>query len=140
MTIDSGRLKHLEIIQQVITRMANNSFLIKGWSLTLLSLVLAIGLKEKIYTLLWVMLLPSIMLWCLDGYYLRQEKLFRKLWDKYKGDPQESASDFSMDTTEFKSKISYWSNGVFSNPLWIFHGTLISILVVISLFLYCTTK
>lgn len=140
MAIDSGRLKHLEIIQQVITRMANNSFLIKGWSLTLLSLVLAIGLKEKIYTLLWVMLLPSAMLWCLDGYYLYQEKLFRKLWDKYRNEQQDLPTDFTMDTTEFKSEISYWSNAIFSNPLRAFHGTLISILVVISLFLCCATK
>ncbi|MEN9503463.1 MAG: hypothetical protein RI964_2748 [Pseudomonadota bacterium] len=35
------RLKHLEMLQQVITRMASNSFLIKGWSITLISALLA---------------------------------------------------------------------------------------------------
>jgi len=30
-----AKLKHLEMIQDVIKRMASNSFLLKGWSLTL---------------------------------------------------------------------------------------------------------
>ena len=32
--LDDGRIKHLELIQMVVARMGNNSFLIKGWSLT----------------------------------------------------------------------------------------------------------
>lgn len=32
-SIDAGRLKHLEMLQQTIVRMANNSFLVKGWSI-----------------------------------------------------------------------------------------------------------
>ena len=30
-------IKHLEIIQGVVNRLASNSFLIKGWSMTILS-------------------------------------------------------------------------------------------------------
>ena len=32
---DENKRKHLEFIQQVITRMNANSFLIKGWAVTL---------------------------------------------------------------------------------------------------------
>ena len=31
------KIKHLEMIQAVIVRMGNNSFLLKGWSVTLIS-------------------------------------------------------------------------------------------------------
>jgi hypothetical protein len=31
------KIKHLEMIQAVISRLANNSFLLKGWSITLVS-------------------------------------------------------------------------------------------------------
>jgi len=31
------KLKHLEMLQGVINRMANNSFLLKGWSVVLIS-------------------------------------------------------------------------------------------------------
>jgi hypothetical protein len=35
--------KHLELIQAVISRMAGNSFLLKGWSVTLAAALLALG-------------------------------------------------------------------------------------------------
>lgn len=33
---DGTVLKHLEFIQAIVTRLANNSFLLKGWALTVL--------------------------------------------------------------------------------------------------------
>jgi hypothetical protein len=81
MAIDNGRLKHLEIVQQVITRMASNSFLLKGWSVTLLSAILAIAVKDSLYRMIWIAFLPVLMFWMLDGYFLRQERIYRKLWD-----------------------------------------------------------
>ena len=41
------KLKHLEFIQKTIERMAKNSFLLKGWSLTLTTALIAISVKEK---------------------------------------------------------------------------------------------
>ncbi len=58
MAIDDGRLKHLEIVQQVITRMAGNSFFLKGWSVTLLSAILAIAVKDGLHRMIWIAFLP----------------------------------------------------------------------------------
>ena len=41
------KLKHLEMIQAVITRMAKNSFLLKGWSITLTAAIFALGTGTK---------------------------------------------------------------------------------------------
>ena len=40
------RLKHLEFIQAVITRCATTSFVIKGWTLSIVAAVLALVAKQ----------------------------------------------------------------------------------------------
>ena len=75
--------KEVDIIQSVITRMANNSFLLKGWFVSLVAVIIALT-KDSIlqgYITLSILFLASIAFWYLDSYYLRQEKMFRKLYD-----------------------------------------------------------
>jgi hypothetical protein len=131
MPIDAGRLKHLEIVQQVITRMASNSFFLKGWSVTLLSAILAIAVKDGLYRMIWIGFLPVMMFWMLDGYFLRQERLYRKLWDRIRAEDQDTPSDFSMDTSPVASQVASWLEVSFSKTLLVFHGTLLVVLVVV---------
>ena len=42
-----NKRKHLEFIQSVIARMNSNSFLIKGWSITLVSALFALAAKDS---------------------------------------------------------------------------------------------
>jgi hypothetical protein len=41
------KIKHLEFIQNVITRMNKNSFQLKGWTVTIVSAILAIYVSTK---------------------------------------------------------------------------------------------
>jgi hypothetical protein len=41
-----SKLKHLELVQGVINRMAGNSFILKGWSVTLTSALFALAAKD----------------------------------------------------------------------------------------------
>ncbi|MDL5514463.1 hypothetical protein QSE00_21810 [Arenibacter sp. M-2] len=85
--------KELDLIQSVINRMANNSFLIKGWAMTLMSALAAFG-KDTIlgsasgiyYLLLMIGIL--IPFWWLDAYYLKQERLFRQIYNTAISDPK----------------------------------------------------
>ncbi len=77
-----SKLKHLEMIQAVVNRMASNSFLLKGWSVTLVSALLALAAANSDRRFVFVAVLPLLMFWLLDAYFLRQERLFRKLYDK----------------------------------------------------------
>ena len=65
------------MIQNIISRMANNSFLLKGWTVTLVAGIFAISSKEadKIYFL--IAYIPVFVFWGLDSYYLLQERLYR---------------------------------------------------------------
>ena len=130
--MNSERLKHLEFLQQVISRMANNSFLIKGWSLTLLSALLAIALKDQVITVIRVAFIPCVMFWILDAYFLRQERLFRKLFDLVRSQSTDTATTFSMDTGPFDSQVSSWAGVAFSMTLVAFHGSLFVVLAILA--------
>jgi hypothetical protein len=132
MPIDSGRLKHLEILQQVITRMATNSFLVKGWSVTLLSAIFAIAAsKDGLHQIVWVGFLPLVMFWMLDGFFLRQERLYRKLWDRVCAQAQDTPTDFSMDTSAVAAEVQSWLQVSLSQTLGLFHGALAIVLIVV---------
>ena len=47
------KLKHLELVQGVISRMANNSFMLKGWAVTLVAGIFVLAGKDtdKLYLL-----------------------------------------------------------------------------------------
>lgn len=102
----SRREFHLGLIQAVITRMGNNSFLLKGWTITLVSAIAAFAADKNKEFLMLLCLVPTIIFWALDGYYMNQEYLFRNLYDKQRlrsGDD----SDYSM-VTEPQSSSRGW--------------------------------
>ncbi len=72
--------KHLDLIQAIITRHNSNSFMIKGWAITLCTLVLTVAgtWKEPIIAL--VALVPVFVFWQLDSFYLANEKCFVSLY------------------------------------------------------------
>ena len=107
--ISDKKIKHLEFIQNVITRMNTNSFQIKGWMITIVSALLAIFAssekKEVLY--LFVAIAPTLIFWFLDSYYLQQERKYRGLYDDVRELPipenqQDDITDFSMNTDKYK--------------------------------------
>lgn len=70
--------KEIDLIQGCINRMAQNSFVVKGWLITLVTVVLAL-LPEKvnINILCYVIIIVTIAFWYLDGFFLKMEKLYR---------------------------------------------------------------
>ena len=127
---------HLEMIQAIITRMSVNSFLLKGWSVVLVSALfaLAAGNSEKLFV--YLAYFPAIAFWILDGYFLRQERLFRKLYDRVRS-LDESVVDFSMDTSVVRNQVSEWLSVTFSKTLAIYHGTVIGSIVIVMLVIIC---
>ncbi|MCL6563664.1 MAG: hypothetical protein K6U87_11700 [Firmicutes bacterium] len=126
---------HLEFIQGVINRMARNSFLLKGWAVTLVSALLALsaggGFKRDVI----VAYLPLIGFWILDGYFLRQERLFRKLYDavRVKGD---EAIDYSMDTRPYQHEVDSWLKVALSQTLAVFYGTILIAVALVTVFVF----
>jgi len=125
------KLKHLEMLQDIIDRMADNSFSLKGWSVVLVSALFALAASDSNTHFVYLAYLPSIMFWILDGYFLWQERLFRKLYDRVRA-VSESEIDFSMDTSSVRNEVSSWAGTMFSRTLLIYHGTILGAVVVIT--------
>jgi hypothetical protein len=127
----SAKYKHLDFIQAVINRMAGNSFLLKGWSVTLTVAIFALASSQDSKTfLVFISLLPTVMFWGLDGFFLLQERLFRALYDNVRQLSEEEI-DFSMDTSPFRESVASWFEVLRSKTLLAFHLTIIAIIVIV---------
>ncbi len=118
------KLKHLEMIQAVISRMAKNSFLLKGWNVVLVSAIFALASGESKSQLACLAYLPATVFWLLDGYFLRQERLFRKLYDKVRLMGEDDI-DFSMNTSPVEAEVVSWLKVTWSITLRWFHGAIL---------------
>lgn len=118
------RLKHLEMLQSIISRMATNSFLLKGWNVVLVSAIFALASTKSKSAIIFLAYLPAAMFWLLDGYFLRQEQLFRKLYDKVRA-TSENDINFSMNTVPVETEVDSWLRITWSITLRLFHGTIL---------------
>lgn len=75
-------IEHLKLIEGVISRLAKNSFSLKGWSITITTALFAFaGVRENVL-FLYIGLIPIVFFWLLDSYYLWLEKKYRGLYDR----------------------------------------------------------
>ncbi|MCT4673678.1 MAG: hypothetical protein N4A37_10615 [Prolixibacteraceae bacterium] len=73
--------KHLELIQSVITRHNSNSFMIKGWTITIVSAILTLAGTFKEPILAGIPIMPIVIFWYLDSFYLANERCFISLYN-----------------------------------------------------------
>ena len=111
---EEPEMKHLEFIQGVITRMASNSFAMKGWMIAIISALLAIyaDSKPKNECFLLVAAIATLLFWIIDAYYLYIERKYRKLYKDIIND--EKVTLFDMSTKKYESflgflKAMFWS-------------------------------
>jgi len=105
-------IKHLEFIQDVITRMNTTSFQIKGWTITIASAILALYASTKNHNFVLVAILPVLIFWFLDAYYLTQERKFRGLYNDVAGvteNPKEIKLFAIRPDLYTGGKYSYWN-------------------------------
>jgi len=114
--MDEKQVHHLDMIQAVINRMAQNSFTLKGWALTLIAGTFALSAKEANHWFMLVAIVPVVAFWGLDSYYLRLESKFRQLHDEVRGLSGEewSASPFDMNPDRFDDRVDSWFKLLFS--------------------------
>lgn len=128
-----NKRKHLEFIQNIISRMAGNLFFLRGWTITLIAALLALFAKgaDSQYVIYFLIVL-TLVFWILDGFFLSQERLFRDLYNHVRKLKEEKI-DFSMDTTEYKKyKKNTLIYSMFSTTLLTFYLPLIITAIVIA--------
>lgn len=129
-----SKIKHLEFIQNIITRMNSNSFLIKGWTITIVSALYALAAKDSNFSYVYVSLMSVLIFWILDGFYISQERQYRELY-KMVSSKNETEIDFNLDASIFCNGKRTWIAGFFSKTLVPFYGISILIICIVILFI-----
>jgi hypothetical protein len=124
-------LKHLEFIQAVITRLANDSFLMKGWALTVAGAFYGFAVKGTSGKVAAIGLMPVLIFWGLDAYFLRQERLFRGLYDQVR-QRNLRIEPFAMNAAAYASGVASWGRTLVSRTLAPFYGPVFVIGVLLT--------
>jgi hypothetical protein len=122
--------KHLEMILRIVERLTTNSFLLKGWSVVLVSALFALAAKDAKLVFVYLCYFPAFAFWGLDGFFLWQERLYRQLYDKVRAQREEDV-DFSMDTSSVRGVTKPWVEACLSKTLLAFHGTVMGTIILV---------
>lgn len=133
------KIAHLTFIQGIITRMGSNSFLLKGWTVTLVAALFALAAKDSNKNFVLIAYFPIIVFWVLDGYFLYQERLFRELYRQVANDSiisdqfEINPARLMADATKWQPAI-LWGKAAISRTLSVFYLAMIGI----TLFVMCS--
>lgn len=133
--------KEIDLIQNCISRMARNSFFIKGWSITLIVITWAILDKEGGSCLsLLLLIIPILAFWGLDGYFLRLERMYRKMYGwllKSRIEEADFNKLYDLNPSRFQTEVASWIEVVFSKTLLSFYLTLVTIVIIGAGIMFC---
>ena len=130
---------HINILQNIIARMASNSANSKTWAITIISAIIVLLIdKNKIY-MIDITYIPLAMFFFLDCFYLGLEKYFRDEYKNFIDKLKTSSFDFD-DIYNIKGpglcdKICYTLKGMWScstTPFYAIFAILIFIILKIS--------
>lgn len=105
--------KELDLIQDIIKRMAQNSFQVKAWLIGILSALVVLESKSifaqadanQVFSIKMnlFLFLPVLCFWYLDAFFLSTEKLYRELY-KWVVNNRPFTLDYQYDLNTFKRK------------------------------------
>lgn len=98
-----NKIGHLNMIQEIITRMGNNSFSLKQWAVGIMVAIYAFA-GENFHKAVIVTIIPLMVFWILDSYYLMMERKFRCLYNEVRK-KKEKNIDFNMNFNSIKVNI-----------------------------------
>ena len=126
----SSKLSHLEMIQGIVNRLSQNSFLLEGWTVVLVSGLFALAASETKILFVYLAYLPAAAFWLLDAYFLRQERLYHALYNRVRA-MDEADIDFSMSTERVASEVASGAQVVGSKTIVGFHLTVVAAIVAV---------
>ena len=151
---NEGERHYLQMMQENITRMSNNSANVKTWLVTIVSAFLAIGcnIKDLEYWLL-LAIVPIVVFWYLDAYYLNIERGLRNREQRFvniakavslsdeddKTDKTKETALFDFKTLSKKKKnnaLGYVKTGLlgafFNSSIWPVYVTMLIVVIVVT--------
>ena len=124
------------MIEAIIERMGRNSFQLKGWAVTLVTIIGALSATGTDRRFFIVTIIPLIAFWALDSYYLQIERKYKELYKNVATKPEEEI-DFNMGTSDIPIKgtrMRYFCC-VFSKTEVVFYGAITVAVIVLAIVL-----
>jgi hypothetical protein len=124
MANNQEKMQHLEFIQNVITRMNTNSFQIKGMAITIVSALIAIYASTSNIIFVFLGIIPTLLFWFLDSYYLQQERKFRGIYNNVAGLKTDvEVKPYEMPIQKFQGRQYCFCKSIFfkNNRLAVWH-------------------
>lgn len=132
-------LKEIDIIQDIIRRMAFNSFIIKGWAVTLV--VVTLLLKGTLFQQAVIAFIPLLVFWFLDAYFLWQERMYRKLYEWVVNNRLKTDEYlFDVNAYRFEGEVQSRFRIMFSITLGWFYGSIAILIIIYLIFLPLAAK
>lgn len=124
--------RHLDYVENIIARMNQNSFKIKGWMITLVTALLALASKIDCKGYVFIAVIPVLLFWILDAYYLQQERKFKHLYnDIVVG----KIPVYKMEIGSYKDEDSKFLSCLIAKSVWPLYMAMIILLEIIWLVL-----
>lgn len=136
--MDDHTIEHLKLIVAVVTRLGQNSFAIKGWAVALVAGIFVVANTRTGPYYFLIALLPTLAFWGLDAYYLRQERLFRRLYDSIRTatESEMQSNPFSMDTSPYNAQVPTWWCTCWSKTIAWLYGPIVLLILVLTSVVY----
>jgi len=118
--VSEQRLKHLEFLQAVITRMAGNSMAAKGWSVALTTALVGLATAEQANPrFVFLALVPPLAFWAIDAYYMYLERCYRDRFNAVKYTADAEWKGFDMEP--LTKNRGYINDGLKRPAVWSVH-------------------
>jgi len=125
----------LSILQGVISRMAGNSANSKSWCIALVSAITVVVADKGVASYVWISLVPIILLFLLDSYYLGLETLAREQYNDFVRklhDGNATVEDLFLVTLGDRSTIlEEAGKAMGSLSIWPFYSLIVLMLVLV---------
>lgn len=134
---DEDDRHYISLLQENINRMASNSANCKTWLVTILAALLAIQVSlQELQGILWIALIPAILFYILDSYYLGLERRFIKIEGNFveheKTDEALSSFLYNFNTKAIMSDRKATWQALWSASTFPFYITVILVIVLVS--------
>lgn len=127
------KIKHLEMIQSIISRMSQNSFSLKGWTITLVAGIFALAAKDANLSFFLISYMPIILFWFLDSYYLQMERKYRAFYNHLINTEVETDFNLNPPKPDWEQKTCYIQSLLSKTevPFYCILAVLIAIVILI---------
>lgn len=133
------RIKYLEMIEEIIKRMAENSVKMKEWFVTLSCAIVAGFFASQRAELLFIISGAALVFWIHDSSYLRNERRYRELY-ACNCDISQSIDKFDLRGKEYDKdgkKITTWK-AMWSWSTWVLYLIFIVASITVGIILLYT--